>query len=342
MRPACGGEVAGPGMRAHANAAAEAGPALPRERACRPGWRRAGARRDVRLLGPQSGAQAAATLHPSREEGTEKQAGPGGRPPFLRGPRQMTASSGFGSMKPMLITPRFSCSQRRAEGGLPVTGLPLPGGPPPPWCGERMAPRAAERVQSARPSQPGEAPGRGRCCSRGAASAQPDGRPASRCAPSRPPCCGETTPAAQRRAARRCLAGCCPGPPARTRATSLRRTGGSPHPPAPASWAPRGRKCQCPTGPPATKESKITRCLGWSMHDSDSRSEGWMDRRCGSGPGEQRKGGSGEGTWPSPRGCAAAGQHPPPAPSPPAQRPAAPRRCSCPRHPCRRGPAGCV
>jgi hypothetical protein len=28
--------------------------------------------------------------------------------PFLRGPRQMTASSGFGSMKPMDMTPRLS------------------------------------------------------------------------------------------------------------------------------------------------------------------------------------------------------------------------------------------
>lgn len=37
-----------------------------------------------------------------------------GRPPFLRGPRQMTASSGLGSMKPMLITPRFSCEARQA------------------------------------------------------------------------------------------------------------------------------------------------------------------------------------------------------------------------------------
>lgn len=31
--------------------------------------------------------------------------------PFLRGPRQITASSGLGSMKPMDMTPRFSCTK---------------------------------------------------------------------------------------------------------------------------------------------------------------------------------------------------------------------------------------
>lgn len=35
--------------------------------------------------------------------------------PFLRGPRQMTASSGLGSMKPMDMTPRFSCGQLSDE-----------------------------------------------------------------------------------------------------------------------------------------------------------------------------------------------------------------------------------
>lgn len=35
--------------------------------------------------------------------------------PFLRGPRQMTASSGLGSMKPMDMTPRFSCRQRGTQ-----------------------------------------------------------------------------------------------------------------------------------------------------------------------------------------------------------------------------------
>ena len=38
------------------------------------------------------------------------------RSPFFRGPLQMTASSGFGSMNPMLITPRFSCSMIMEEG----------------------------------------------------------------------------------------------------------------------------------------------------------------------------------------------------------------------------------
>lgn len=36
---------------------------------------------------------------------------------FLRGPLQMTASSGLGSMKPMDITPRFSCACCVCGGG---------------------------------------------------------------------------------------------------------------------------------------------------------------------------------------------------------------------------------
>lgn len=41
--------------------------------------------------------------------GTVAQVAASSSAPFLRGPRQMTGSSAFGSMKPMLITPRFSC-----------------------------------------------------------------------------------------------------------------------------------------------------------------------------------------------------------------------------------------
>ena len=51
--------------------------------------------------------------------------------PFLRGPRQITASSGLGSMKPIDITPRLSCAAQARRGRSAARSA----------CGARPQPR---------------------------------------------------------------------------------------------------------------------------------------------------------------------------------------------------------
>ena len=115
-----------------------------------------------------------------------------------------------------------------------------------------------------------------------------------------------------------------PTAPAHTRGSSRRRSGGSPRLQAPASWAPRGRRCRCPAGQPVGSSGALGNRSAQAGFASSCRlgmSKLTCQKSCSKQPAV-----SCIASRPAP--------HTPLALAPPGQTPAAPRTCSCPRLPC--------